>query len=302
MQRAQGLPEEGHDGRCAPEVSIHRPQALPECSPAGLLAGLPAGSPAGPGRPTLWTWQAYRQARPPPKPPPNFLPVPVHPVHPQLTSPRAHRVLHESVSLLESLNATTADPTIQGFKWFLEAHSAFQCTFLVLSELQELRFTSPEDSAIRARAIAALKQLVVLHHGDGGGPQSSSSSRPWAVIKKYVERLERPAAGEQGGEVSGGGGVDGAGAGAGPMEGVRSTTAADVSADDAAAAAAAAAGGFEAAANGMMGAAGFDDDSPSSMMVLPQPFATEEELLQFTFPPGTEWTDPMQDFSLWHVQ
>lgn len=171
----------------------------------------------------------------------------------------------------------------------------------MLSELQELRFTSPEDGEIRRRAIAALKQLVVLHHGDGGGgggPQSSSSSsRPWAVIKKYVERLERPA-GEQGGEeVSGG--MDGAGAG--PMEGVRSTTAADVSADDDAAAAAAAAG-FE-AANGMMGAAGgFDDDSPSSMMVLPQPFATEEELLQFTFPPGTQWADPMQDFSLWHVQ
>ncbi|KAF9639211.1 putative chromosome condensation protein [Lasiodiplodia theobromae] len=209
-----------------------------------------------------------------------------------MTDDARRRVLHESVSLLESLNTTTADPTIQGFKWFLEAHSAFQCTFLVLSELQELRFTSPElDGAIRSRAIEALKQLVRLHDGDGGGggaggPQGSSSSRPWAVIKKYIERLERPAVAEA---AEGQGGVDvGAGAGAGPMDGVvlQDTSAVAAAALDA----------------GMIGGGGGFDDSPSSMMVLPQPFATEEELLQFTFPPGTEWTDPMQDFSLWHVQ
>ncbi|KAK0609815.1 hypothetical protein DIS24_g12238, partial [Lasiodiplodia hormozganensis] len=197
-------------------------------------------------------------------------------------------VLHESVSLLEGLNATTADPTIQGFKWFLEAHSAFQCTFLVLSELQELRFTSPEDGEIRHRAIEALKQLVRLHDGDGGGGAGGPQSRPWAVIKKYIERLERPTEGV--GEGPGGqGGEVGAGAGAGPMDGV-------VLQDTSAAAAAVA---LDA---GMIGGGGGFDDSPSSMMVLPQPFATEEELLQFTFPPGTEWTDPMQDFSLWHVQ
>ncbi|KAF4545470.1 C6 transcription factor [Lasiodiplodia theobromae] len=207
-----------------------------------------------------------------------------------MTDDARRRVLHESVSLLESLNTTTADPTIQGFKWFLEAHSAFQCTFLVLSELQELRFTSPElDGAIRSRAIEALKQLVRLHDGDGGGagPQGSSS-RPWAVIKKYIERLERPTEGV--GEGTGGQGREvGAGAGAGPMDGVvlqDTSAAADAVALDA----------------GMIGGGGGFDDSPSSMMVLPQPFATEEELLQFTFPPGTEWTDPMQDFSLWHVQ
>ncbi|KKY27876.1 putative c6 transcription factor [Diplodia seriata] len=142
------------------------------------------------------------------------------------------RVLDESVSLLENLNAITADPGVQGFKWFLEAHSAFQCIFLVLSELRELREKDGDgDGALRERAVAALRHIVALH-------DQGAESRPWAVVGNQAVGADQ----QQG---------------------------------------------------------GFD---PFGTPSLPQPFATEEELLQFTFPPGTEWADPMQDFGLWHLQ
>ncbi|KAL1640655.1 hypothetical protein SLS58_006669 [Diplodia intermedia] len=227
------------------------------------------------------------------------------------------KVLHESVSLLENLNAITADPGVQGFKWFLEAHSAFQCIFLVLSELRELRPFPPDDgngdgngdgdgdAALRDRAVAALRRIVALHEG--------AESRPWAVVGKYVERLDCRSGGgveeagvgvETGGvgggqgrsAVAGGGGHSGGGS---PMDDVRRHAALTVNTTvntASASAAAAAIDNSQAVAADQQG--GFDPFTPS----LPQPFATEEELLQFTFPPGTEWADPMQDFGLWHMQ
>ncbi|KAL0259309.1 hypothetical protein SLS55_005045 [Diplodia seriata] len=222
------------------------------------------------------------------------------------------KVLHESVSLLENLNAITADPGVQGFKWFLEAHSAFQCIFLVLSELRELRERSElrsaslpnddedgdgdEDGALRGRAVAALRQIVALH-------DQGAESRPWAVVGKYVERLDRPRPGVVGvgvGVETGGVGGrsaagDGGGDGGSPMDDVRRHAGA-APAPLTVNTAAAAIDSSQAVADQQ---GGFD---PFGTPSLPQPFATEEELLQFTFPPGTEWADPMQDFGLWHMQ
>ncbi|OJD30781.1 c6 transcription factor [Diplodia corticola] len=232
--------------------------------------------------------------------------VPKHFRKKVMTDDARRKVLHESVSLLENLNAITADPSVQGFKWFLDAHSAFQCIFLVLSELQELDHAHApaaplptEDATLRARAVAALGQMVALHEG--------AESRPWAVIKKYVDRLE-PAAASSSLSSSAAAiatvgavetGIAGAGVGAAggsAMDDVRRqlesgafTTAHDGSQTAAANAAAAAL------------ATDVDNDFDAFTPVLPQPFATEEELLQFTFPPGTEWADPMQDFHLWHM-
>ncbi|KAF2273782.1 uncharacterized protein EI97DRAFT_444596 [Westerdykella ornata] len=105
-----------------------------------------------------------------------------------LRMPRAYRdivfsndvrrsIFENSVSVVETLNGASVDPSVARFHWQIGGHAAFQAIMHVVSELQNPTFEPPD----RQRALRALRLSRIL--------KEDNTSKAWGVVKSMIDKV-----------------------------------------------------------------------------------------------------------------